>query len=405
MKDLIIVDAGHGGIDSGAVGNGLEEKDLNLQVAKYIYNRLQELKIPSILVRSEDEYLPKTKRVERIKQITNQNPNTILISNHMNAGNGEGAEVVYSLKSNGYLANLILDSIGKKGQIERKAYQRRLPEDPNLDYYYILRETNAKEPILIEYGFIDNKKDSEKLKNNLESYGEGVVEALTNYLGVPYQEELKKDEYIVKKGDTLYSISKKYNLSVDELKRLNNLTTNILTIGQVLKLKEVQKPNEYYVVQKGDTLYSISKNNKVSIEDIIEANNLTTNILSIGQELYIPKSGEMEEEGNYDFPEDLTEDFSVYEVKKGDSLWLISKQFDITVPELIEINNLTDLTIKVGQKLLVPTNNNSDYYTVQKGDTLWSIAKKYGLTPTELKDINNLETDLLSIGQELIIKK
>ena len=64
-SELVIIDAGHGGIDSGAVGYGLEEKDLNLKIAKYIYSRLQELGIPSILVRTEDEYLPKDKRIER----------------------------------------------------------------------------------------------------------------------------------------------------------------------------------------------------------------------------------------------------------------------------------------------------------------------------------------------------
>ena len=85
-KELVIVDAGHGGIDSGAVGNGLEEKDLNLQAATYIYDRLQELGIPSVITRTDDEYLPKDARVKRIRSITDSNPNTLLISNHINAG-------------------------------------------------------------------------------------------------------------------------------------------------------------------------------------------------------------------------------------------------------------------------------------------------------------------------------
>lgn len=89
-QELVIVDAGHGGIDSGAVGNGLEEKDLNLQAATYIYDRLQELGIPSVITRTDDEYLPKDVRVSRIRSITNNNPNTLLISNHINAG-GSGS--------------------------------------------------------------------------------------------------------------------------------------------------------------------------------------------------------------------------------------------------------------------------------------------------------------------------
>ena len=90
---LVVIDAGHGGIDSGAVGNGLEEKNLTLKAARYIYERLQELNIPVVITRTEDEYLPKDKRIERIKTLTNNNPNNILISNHINAGGGDGQSV------------------------------------------------------------------------------------------------------------------------------------------------------------------------------------------------------------------------------------------------------------------------------------------------------------------------
>lgn len=85
----IIVDAGHGGIDSGAVGNNLLEKDLNLKAAKYMYERLRELNIPAVLTRDDDTYLPKTDRVRKILQLYNNSPNTILVSNHINAGGGD----------------------------------------------------------------------------------------------------------------------------------------------------------------------------------------------------------------------------------------------------------------------------------------------------------------------------
>ena len=339
MKNtLVVIDAGHGGIDSGAVGNNLEEKNLNLEVSKYIYKRLQELGIPVVITRTGDEYLPKEDRINRIREITNNNPNTLLISNHMNAGGGEGAEVVFSLKNNPEFSSLILENIGNKGQVKRKIYQRRLPENPNLDYYYILRESNSNEPVLIEYGFIDNKKDSEKLKSNIKEYGEGVVEAITTYLGVPYKQQ-NQEEYIVQKGDTLYSIGRKFNISVDELKRINQLTSNMISIGQILYLKEKNTNN--YIVQKGDTLYSISKKYNISVDELKRINNLTSNLISIGQELLIPK-------------EEIIE-YDIYTVQKGDSLWKISQQYQIKVPELIELNNLDNLTIQIGQKLMVPS--------------------------------------------------
>lgn len=82
----VIVDAGHGGDDPGAVGNNLLEKDLNLRAAQYMYKRLQELGIPSVIIRNTDETLPKNERIERVLEAYNNEPNTILISNHINAG-------------------------------------------------------------------------------------------------------------------------------------------------------------------------------------------------------------------------------------------------------------------------------------------------------------------------------
>ena len=82
----VIVDAGHGGNDPGAIGNNLQEKDLNLRAAQYMYKRLQELDIPSMIIRDSDETLSKNDRIKRVLDAYDNSPNTILISNHINAG-------------------------------------------------------------------------------------------------------------------------------------------------------------------------------------------------------------------------------------------------------------------------------------------------------------------------------
>ena len=85
----IIVDAGHGGIDGGATANNLLEKELNLQASEYMFNRFNELGIQVKMTRTTDEYLPKTERVNRVKELYNNDANVILVSNHINAGGGD----------------------------------------------------------------------------------------------------------------------------------------------------------------------------------------------------------------------------------------------------------------------------------------------------------------------------
>ena len=85
----VVVDAGHGGIDGGAQGNGLKEKDLNLQAAQYMYKRLQELGVPTKIVRNSDETVDRNERVSRILNAFGNDPNVIVISNHINAGGSD----------------------------------------------------------------------------------------------------------------------------------------------------------------------------------------------------------------------------------------------------------------------------------------------------------------------------
>ena len=89
MNYKIVVDAGHGGVDPGAVANGLQEKDFTLRAAKYMYNRFNELGIPAKLTRDTDETLPKAERVQRILNAFGNRNDVILISNHINAGGSD----------------------------------------------------------------------------------------------------------------------------------------------------------------------------------------------------------------------------------------------------------------------------------------------------------------------------
>ena len=397
----VIIDPGHGGTDSGATGNNLLEKDYNLLISKYMYDRFKELGVPVAITRDSDTTLSPTDRVNTILNKFGNSSDVILISNHVNSGGGEGAEVIYALRNRDTLARRILENIGATGQETRKYYQRRLPSDTSKDYYFIHRNTGNLEPLIVEYGFIDDTKDVEFLKENYKELAEAVIAAVANYIGVPYTppEGITTNTYVVQKGDSLYSIANKLGTTVSELKKENNLTTNTLQIGEVLRIptKEIYEGEEnVYIVQKGDTLYSVAMANNTTVDELKRINNLTSNILSTGQLLKIPSAL---------LPE------STYIVKKGDSLYSIANKYNTTVDELKRINNLTSNILSIGQVLKLPSDKVSDVekeentisYTVQKGDSLYSIARKYSTTIDKIKDLNNLTTNLLSIGQVLLI--
>ena len=132
---MVVIDAGHGGSDPGTSGNGLLEKDYTLLISKYMKDRFDELGIPSKLTRMDDETLTPSERINRILNAYGSSRDIIVISNHLNGGGGEGAEVIYALRNNDTLSKMIIDNLAKAGEPVRKIYQRRLPSDETKDYY------------------------------------------------------------------------------------------------------------------------------------------------------------------------------------------------------------------------------------------------------------------------------
>ncbi len=409
MKSVVI-DPGHGGADPGAVNGNIKEKDFNLAVSKYMYDRFRQLGIPVKMTRTTDETLDRNERINRILTAFGNNPDTIVLSNHVNAGGGEGAEVAYALRNKDTLSKNVLNSIGSTGQKTRSNYQRRLPEDPTKDYYFIHRLTGQTEPLLVEYGFIDNPNDLFKLQKNITTYGEAVVKAVADYAGVPYTPPVggtvpSGDTYTVQRGDSLYSIANKYKTTVDKLRQANNLVSDLLGVGQVLIIpgETVVTPSgEYtvYTVKSGDTLYNIAANNGISVNDLIKYNNLPSTVLSIGQQLRLPGVS-----NGTQTPIEPSQ--TTYVVVPGDSLWKIANDNNVSVDDIIALNNLKSTLLHIGDKLLLPVSGTaaepSSYvnYKVNTGDSLYSIAKKYNTTVAEIKRLNNLTSNLLSIGQIL----
>ena len=401
MNNLqVVIDAGHGGSDSGAVSSsGVREKDLTLMISQYMYEEFQKRGVPVTLIRNTDETISPTERVQRILAAYGDNPNVVIISNHINAAGSdiqgaEGAEVIYALRNDDTLASNILTALGNAGQTMRKVYQRRYPSDTSKDYYFIHRNTGSQtQPVIVEYGFIDNPEDLARIQANYKKYVDAVVDAvIATANGQTIPSGQGGNYYTVKSGDSLWSIANKYNTTVNELKSLNNLSSNILQVGQILVLPSSTNDDNSgntYTVKLGDSLWSIANKYNTTVNELKSLNNLSSDVLQIGQVLSVPSNSVSV--GN------------TYTVKSGDSLWSIANKYNTTVSNLKSLNNLSSDVLQIGQVLNVPSNSVSmgNTYTVKSGDSLWNVANRYGISVAELKSLNNLSSDVLQIGQIL----
>jgi len=260
---------------------------------------------------------------------------------------------------------------------------------------------------------------------------------------IPFHSLANNDEFIsykVTKGDSLWSISQKYNVPLDLILPYNNMKEkDILFPGQIVKIPQNNLPStemtDYiiHIVKKGENLWSIAQKYNLSVDLILATNSITNSeLISIGQDIKIPshKNAVVEKNtitqpvidkkdnnmnNNINQLENTEPEPIVYTVKAGDNLWNIAQRYGFSVEVITDFNNLGNKNLlSIGQKLEIPaigggvSNSNQKEepiivnYTIVKGDTLWSISQRYDVNMSTIISTNNLkEISRLSIGQKL----
>jgi N-acetylmuramoyl-L-alanine amidase len=182
----ICIDPGHGGKDTGAVGFGIMEKDVNLDISLRLKELLKNNGLEVFMTRDTDDTISLKKR----STIINNLDCDLVVSIHNNSfteEKGNGSEVIYPHKSEEgkKMAQYVLDELGKIGLKKRRIYYR-LNKD-NKDYYYIIRNTRNT-TIIIECAFISNKENNQLLQK--EDFKQKIAQAICNAI-VKYREEIQ----------------------------------------------------------------------------------------------------------------------------------------------------------------------------------------------------------------------
>jgi LysM repeat protein len=204
---------------------------------------------------------------------------------------------------------------------------------------------------------------------------------------------------------------------------LLTMITNLSFGAEMDSVRLEKREGKQFVIHRvgqGETLYAISRRYQSSVEEISKTNNLSGNSVAIGQEIAIP--------WKRDVPKSMNQNSAsgqlYHTVEAGQTLYAISRQYDVSVDEIKRLNNLTSnelstgqqLVVKKGQKPLEQTapvkpepvatkNPQLTYHTVAPSETLFSISQKYDVSVDDIKKWNDLKSNSLSVGQELAIGK
>lgn len=232
-------------------------------------------------------------------------------------------------------------------------------------------------------------------------------------------------EYPVQKSEGFYSISKRFGVTEDEIKAVNPGTEKGLTFNSVILIPIKERSYITHKVDKKETLYSLSKKYDVTYDDLYALNpNLKEEGLKYGTEVKIPekKTISVQTMTVSDTVKKIKKEnkptFTVHDVKKGETLFSISRHYGILQEEILKLNPDAADGLKIGKKLIIPpvfantAMKDSDrnkpainytYHTVKKRETLYSLTKKYSIKKEEIIRLNPSVKDGLKEGMVVII--
>lgn len=224
------------------------------------------------------------------------------------------------------------------------------------------------------------------------------------------------NQYAVQPGDYLAKIATRFGVSVKRLKEANNLLSDFIYPGQILAIPPratVVNPTRTttalppgartHVVKEGDQIIKIARTYAVPVNQLMQANGLTSDQLRVGQVLFVPTAAPIATKAP---PTAVPAGWVTYRVQTGDRLQRIAIWYGVTWADIIAANGLDGYgTLQVGQVLAIPNPPRRPVmYTVQEGDTLETLSTRYQISIDFIRIANyNFKGDTLYTGLILII--
>ncbi|MES2862979.1 MAG: LysM peptidoglycan-binding domain-containing protein [Bacteroidota bacterium] len=240
-----------------------------------------------------------------------------------------------------------------------------------------------------------------------------------------------QSKHTVVKGETLYSISKKYNVKPDDILKLNPDAKDGVKENTVLTLPSGVKAiatktaalNKYeYEVQQGETLYAISKKLGISVDEMIKNNPTSKDGVASGQQLTYFASKKFVSSTAQVVKNDVVvkkEIANLHTIQAEETKYSVSKKYGISIPELEELNPHIKNVFEIGMQIRLNKNTalpkiaavefqpirttKTMFYAVQQGETLFSISRKFGISVDEITKKNPMVANGLTVGMELIL--
>lgn len=165
-------------------------------------------------------------------------------------------------------------------------------------------------------------------------------------------------------------------------------------------------PGQYYIVNRGDTVWQIARQFDMDVMELRQINGLSSNLIHPGDRILVR---ELPEEENRPYGQQQAEEDFYHHVRSGDSLWTIARRYNVTPQEIKKWNNISSSLIHPGNRILIKLTGaehtmGETFYQVRSGDSLWTIARKHKISPEEIKQWNNLKDNTIYPGNRLVLK-